>query len=129
MVQLTSQELGAIGEQFVALKFVQRGARVFFPHGSLDGVDLAVEVGGRMFKVQVKTTAAGIKHEFRLRKTRDRVYEPGDLDLYACVSLDPPNVALLPFMSRSSIRIDFNNLRPEWEFGHVFEQMREGGIA
>lgn len=126
---MTNADVGAVGEQLVAFWFARRGAKVYFPLGVLDGADLAVDVGCRMYKIQVKTASGGTKIEFRLRKNKDQPYEPEALDLYALVSLDPPDVALVPYRPGTSLTIDFENLRPEWDFDYVFEQMREGGLV
>lgn len=126
---MTSQEVGAIGEHYAALQFLKRGIQVYQPIGAQLDVDLAVDVGGRLYKVQVKTSESGGKAEFRTRRADNKLYSPGALDLYAVVGLDPPCVALIPFTPRSSISVDFDNLRPEWDFDYVIEQMREGGVA
>lgn len=128
MVQLTAVETGAAGEQLVALEFIKRGAEVYFPAGAY-GVDMVVCVGGRLYRVQVKTTASGAKTKFRFRDTMGRVYASGAVDVFAAVSLELGQVALLPGPQRSCRTVDFDNLRPEWAFDHVYEQMREGGIA
>ena len=126
---MTSQEVGAIGEHYAALQFLKRGIQVYQPIGAQLDVDFVIEVDGRMYKVQVKTSESGGKAEFRTRRADNRLYSPGALDLYAVVGLDPPHMALIPFTPRSSIVVDFDNLRPEWDIDHVVEQMREGGVA
>jgi hypothetical protein len=108
---------------------MKRGVQVYQPIGAQLDVDLAVDVGGKLYKVQVKTSESGGKAEFRTRRADNKLYSPGALDLYAVVGLDPPRVALIPFTPRSSILVDFDNLRPEWDFDYVIERMREGGVA
>lgn len=126
---MSNAEIGAVGEQLVALKFAQRGVPVFFPFGVLGSADLAVDIGGRVYKIQVKTVSKGTRIEFRLRRNKNQAYAPGEIDLYALVSLDPPNVAMVPYREGTVLTVDFEKLRPEWTFNAVFEQMREGGIA
>lgn len=128
MVQLTSSEAGAAGEQLAALEFIKRGAEVYFPAG-VYGADMVVCVAGRLYRIQVKTTESGTKKRFRFRGHRNRLYEPGSVEVFAAVSLRPENIALLPGDQPSCVTVDFDNLRPEWVFDHVYEQMREGGIA
>lgn len=128
MVQLTAAETGAAGEQLVALEFIKRGAEVYFPAG-IYGADMVVCVGCRLYRVQVKTTAAGAKTKFRFRDTMGRVYASGAVDVFAAASLELGQVALLPGPQPSSRTVDFDNLRPEWAFDYVYEWMREGGIA
>ena len=113
----------------MALKFTQAGARVYYPIGLLEGVDMAVEVNGILYKIQVKTTKKGTKRAFRLRKNRNQIYTEREVDYFALVSLDPPNVALVPYMKATEFTVDFEKMKPEWEFKAVIEKMREGGVA
>ena len=122
-------QIGATGEHLVALKFAQCGAKVYYPISLLDGVDMAVEVSGRLYKIQVKTAKKGTKRVFRLRRNRNKLYTEREVDYFALVSLDPPNVALVPYMKCTEMTVDFENLNPEWGFKAVIEKMREGGIA
>jgi len=60
---LSTREQGDIGERAAVVWFLsQAGASVFLPFGHSPDADLVADVGGRLCRVQVKTSTARIKN-------------------------------------------------------------------
>ena len=120
--------IGEAGEQFAALAFVKAGMEVYWPAG-VYGADMVVCIGGHLYKVQVKSTGADPhKAKFRFRDTFNRGYESGTVDYFAAVHPGYEAIALVPADREfKSCTIDFDNVRPEWDFVKVIERLREGG--
>lgn len=105
---ITDLAAGAAGEHLVCADLLMQGHRAFLsdqncPH------DVAVDIGGRLIRIQVKSTRqpkalpqrvghspAYMWHVRRAGKGGARVYEDGAFDLLALVALDSKRVAYLP---------------------------------
>ena len=120
--------IGEAVELFAALAFVKAGVEVYWPAG-VYGADMIVCIGGHLYKVQVKSTDGDPnKAKFRFRDTFNRGYDPGVVDYFAVVHPGYEAIALVPAgREAKSCTIDFDNVRPEWDFVKVIERLREGG--
>ena len=105
---ITDLAAGAAGEHLVCADLLMQGYRAFLSDQSCP-YDVAVDVGGRLIRIQVKSTRkakalpqraghfpAYMWHVRRAGKGGARVYAEGEFDLLACVALDARKVAYLP---------------------------------
>ncbi|MBP9234021.1 MAG: hypothetical protein KBF30_05060 [Hyphomonadaceae bacterium] len=99
---------GAAGEHLVCADLLLQGYRAFLADQNCP-YDVAVDVAGRLIRIQVKSTRkakavpqrvghfpAYMWHVRRAGKGGARVYADGDFDLLALVALDCRRVAYLP---------------------------------
>lgn len=126
MVQLNAPMVGVAGEQIVIAEFARRGVEVYTAAGPYTS-DLMIRVAGRTYSVQVKATEVGAPARFWLRRSKNRSYSDGEIDLFAVVEVSTGRVALLPHPENNTIVLDFDSLRPEWDFDNVINGLREGG--
>lgn len=105
---ITDLAAGAAGEHLVCADLLMHGYRAFLADQNCP-YDVAVDVGGRLIRIQVKATRkakslpqraghfpAYMWHVRRAGKGGARVYANGEFDLLACVALDVRKVAYLP---------------------------------
>lgn len=105
---ITDLAAGAAGEHLVCADLLMMGYRAFLADQNCP-YDVAVDVGGRLIRIQVKSTRkakalpqrvghfpAYMWHVRRAGKGGARVYADGEFDLLACVALDVRRVAYLP---------------------------------
>ena len=105
---ITDLAAGAAGEHLVCADLLMLGYRAFLADQNCP-YDVAVDVGGRLIRIQVKSTRkakalpqrvghfpAYMWNVRRAGKGGARVYAAGEFDLLACVALDARKVAYLP---------------------------------
>ena len=105
---ITDLAAGAAGEHLVCADLLMLGYRAFLADQNCP-YDVAVDVGGRLIRIQVKSTRkakaipqrqavlpAYMWNVRRAGKGGARVYADGEFDLLACVALDARKVAYLP---------------------------------
>lgn len=105
---VTDLAAGAAGEHLVCADLLMQGYRAFLADQNCP-YDVAVDVGGRLIRIQVKATrqaraipqrknhrAGYLWHVRRAGKGGRRVYSEGEFDLLALVALDARRVAYLP---------------------------------
>ena len=105
---ITDLAAGAAGEHLVCADLLMLGHRAFLADQNCP-YDVAVDVGGRLIRIQVKSTRkpkalpqrvghfpAYMWNVRRAGKGGARVYADGEFDLLACVALDVRKVAYLP---------------------------------
>ena len=105
---ITDLAAGAAGEHLVCADLLMLGYRAFLSDQNCP-YDVAVDVGGRLIRIQVKSTRkakaapqraghfpAYMWHVRRAGKGGARVYEDGEFDLLALVALDARKIAYLP---------------------------------
>lgn len=105
---VTDLAAGAAGEHLVCADLLMQGYRAFLADQNCP-YDVAVDVGGRLIRIQVKATRkakalpqrdghfpAYMWHVRRAGKGGSRVYADGEFDLLACVALDIRRIAYLP---------------------------------
>lgn len=99
---------GAAGEHLVCADLLLQGYRAFLADQNCP-YDVAVDAGGRLIRIQVKSTRkarsipqrvghfpAYMWHIRRAGKGGARVYAKGEFDLLALVALDVQKIAYLP---------------------------------
>lgn len=99
---MTALQIGAAGEAFAASEFSRAGCQVYVPLGDGSAADLVVDFGGRLHRIQVKTSSIESNRiEFKTRRKfiphGSCAYEAGDIDWYALVSLYHRRVSLIAF--------------------------------
>lgn len=118
--------VGVAGEQIVIAEFARRGIEVYTAAGPYVS-DLVIRVADKTYMVQVKATEVGTQARFRFRRSKNKHYPDGAVDLLAVVSVSSGQVALVP-PPEDSIQVDFENLSHEWDFDNVVNKLRQGGI-
>ena len=115
---VTDLAAGAAGEHLVCADLLMQGYRAFLADQNCP-YDVAVDVGGRLIRIQVKATRgaraipqrvghfpAYMWHVRRAGKKGARTYAEGEFDLLALVALDVRKVAYVaPSMQRQTIHI------------------------
>ena len=99
----TRQINGSQGELLVALRLVQHGFTVSWPHSDVDGYDLIADSGEQISRVQVKTCdKAGKGGTWRINFSRGwkqkKRLSKDDCDFVACVMNYPgePAIYIIP---------------------------------
>ena len=115
---VTDLAAGAAGEHLVCADLLLQGYRAFLADQNCP-YDVAVDVGGRLVRIQVKSTRAPkavpqrvghfpayMWHVRRAGKGGRRTYAEGEFDLLALVALDSRKVAYLaPSLQRQTVHI------------------------
>lgn len=117
---------GVAGEQIVIAEFARRGVEVYTAAGPYAS-DLVIRLAGRTYSVQVKAREVGASARFWFKRNMNKGYAEGEVDMFAAVDVSTGRVALLEHPPTGSMRLDFDNLRPEWDFDNVVNRLREGG--
>ena len=116
---MTSNQKGNLGEVRVLSEFVKLGIQCYLPYGDGSGVDLIANFGGKLNRIQVKTTEhlnkAGAM-EWKVTRQEgyhgNRVnYSLNDIDYFAFYCIETDIVCLVPFdenfpIQTLSIRLD-----------------------
>lgn len=116
---MTTNEKGNLGEVRVLSEFVKLGIQCYLPYGDGSGVDLIADFGGKLNRIQVKTTEklnrAGAM-EWKITRQEgyhgNRVsYVLGEIDYFAFYCIETDIVCLVPFdkdfpTTTLSIRLD-----------------------
>lgn len=105
---ITDLAAGAAGEHLVCADLLLQGYRAFLSDQNCP-YDVAVDVGGKLIRIQVKSTRkaknlpqrvghypAYMWHVRRAGKGGARVYQDGEFDMLALVALDAHRIAYLP---------------------------------
>lgn len=105
---VTDLAAGTAAEHLVSADLLLEGWRAFLADQNCP-YDVAVEIGGRLIRIQVKSTRqpraipqrathipAYMWHVRRAGKAGQRVYGEGEFDLLALVALDIRRIAYLP---------------------------------
>lgn len=108
MKKINDLECGLAGEHLVCAELLMGGYRAFMTEQNCP-YDIAVEIGGKLVRVQVKSTRAPkplpqrkthnpayMWHVRRAGKAGARVYGDDEFDILALVALDSKKVAYLP---------------------------------
>lgn len=109
MEKLSDLAAGKAGEYLVCADLILKGHTAFLSEQGLP-FDVIADVGGRLLRVQVKTTRetrsvpqrkethtpAYLYHINRCGKRGKGVYAGGDVDLFALVALDTRDIGYLP---------------------------------
>lgn len=104
---------GKIGEHLVCVDLLSKGYNAYLVYDRK--YDVLVEVGNKLYKIQVKTT---LKPRFAYQKSKKQkpvyafnvyrsgykngnIYKIGDIDLFALVALDSKHISYMPFSNRT----------------------------
>jgi hypothetical protein len=116
--ELNELSIGIAGEHLVCADLILQGHRAFMANQDCP-YDIAVESGGRLIRIQVKSTQrqrgipqrathipAYMWHVRRAGKGAKRVYSATDFDLLALVALDIRRIAYIaPSQTKMTIHI------------------------
>lgn len=116
---MTSNQKGNLGEVRVLSEFVKLGVQCYLPYGDGSGVDLIADFGGKLNRIQVKTSEhlnrAGAMEWSVTRQEgyhgNRAIYSTDDIDYFAFYCIETDIVCLVPFdenfpASTLSIRLD-----------------------
>jgi|TARA_R110000737_G_scaffold25082_4_gene43735 Holliday junction resolvase-like predicted endonuclease len=113
---LTTKRLGFIGETYVALDLISKGLDVFIPMVDDRGIDMIVDTGKLLKRVQVKyrnqsiTPATSI--EIKLNK-----YKKGQIDVVAVYYVPKNIIAYYPYNGEDSINLALSMAKNNQESG------------
>jgi PD-(D/E)XK endonuclease len=103
----------------------QMGMTVLKPYGDSSTYDVGIEVGGRLLRVQTKSTTfrGGRTYTCNLTGPGGRAYRPGTVDYFAVYLIPVDTWYILPFAKtrKTSVSLQFT---PGKE-GHKYEGYRE----
>ena len=116
---MTSNQKGNLGEVRVLSEFVKLGVQCYLPYGDGSAVDLIADFGGKLNRIQVKTSEhlnkAGAMEWSVTRQEgyhgNRANYSLNDIDYFAFYCIETDIVCLVPFdekfpVSTFSIRLD-----------------------
>ena len=116
---MNTNQKGNLGEVRVLSEFIKLGIQCYLPYGDGSGVDLIAEFGGKLNRIQVKTTESLNKAgAMEWKVTRQEgyhgnraVYDKNSIDYFAFYCIETDIVCLVPFddnfpASTLSIRLD-----------------------
>jgi hypothetical protein len=114
---MQTKRLGNIGEAKTLWKFVSLNVPVYIPFGDNEKSDLIAEFGGKLNKIQVKTseTLSDGKFEVSLKSSTVHngmcyyyTYSSGDIDYFAIYNLETDILMLVPIIeleNRTAVKI------------------------
>ena len=116
---MTSNQKGNLGEVRVLSEFVKLGVQCYLPYGDGSSVDLIADFGGKLNRIQVKTSEHLNKSgAMEWKTTRQEgyhgnrtAYSVNEIDYFAFYCIETDIVCLVPFdknfpISTISIRLD-----------------------
>ena len=116
---MTTNQKGNLGEVRVLSEFVKLGIQCYLPYGDGSGVDLIADFGGKLNRIQIKTSEKLNKAgAMEWKTTRQEgyhghrvAYNKNDIDYFAFYCIETDIVCLVPFddnfpSSTLSIRLD-----------------------
>jgi hypothetical protein len=126
----TCKEQGEWAQLVFMARARQLGLTVLIPYGDSEAYDVGIALGGRLLRVQVKSTTFLRKGTFELNLVGPgrEMYRPGDLDVFA-IYIAPVDVwYIIPFEKLGGVRT--LQLRPDtpgsrhWEFLEAWALLR-----
>lgn len=134
--KLSTSEKGKLGELVTVQKFISRGIHVYMPTSLDDPVDLLAEFGGKLNRIQVKTSSNltpngtaiefSLNHGFRIKNGRIVVKKKSYdmIDYFACYSLINNGLYLIPskddhISKAKSIKINIGTKKRESDKRHI----------
>ena len=108
---MTTKEQGIIGQAKVLSEFESLGVNVSIPFGDNLPYDLIIDVKGKLYKVQVKTSSQTKdgKTDFGIKKNRINTkesyisyYNQNEVDYYALYAILRDKIFLVPFEEAGS---------------------------
>ena len=118
-MNLTTKTQGIIGEAQVLAKFESLGIPVSIPFGDNLPYDMIIDIKGKLYKIQVKTSTQSKegKTTFEIKKNRINTqnnyinyYNKNEVDYYALYAINRQEFYLVPFeeAGNSSIYIRYD---------------------
>jgi hypothetical protein len=108
MITISDMDAGKAGEYIVCADLILAGVTAF-PSDQALPFDVVADVNGRLIKIQVKTTrgprqvpqriACISSYLFNIKqhgKNKSRIYQAGDVDIFALVALDTKEIGYIP---------------------------------
>ena len=114
---MQSKQLGNIGESKVLWKFVSLGIPVYIPFGDNEKADLVAEFGGKLNKIQVKSSEKIEDEKFVISLKSSTMhngvvyyhtYDKNEIDYFALYNKDSDILMLVPVSkleNRTSIKV------------------------
>lgn len=127
---MTTKEQGIIGEAQVLAKFQSLNIPVSIPFGDNQPYDLIIDVKGKLYKIQVKTSSQtdNGKTTFRLQKVRVNqskntvsYYKESEIDYYALYSIVRNKIFLIPFSESYNSCITIRYEENKYSNGNQFD--------
>lgn len=138
---MSTKRLGNIGEAKVLAKFVEMQVPVYLPFGDVEKSDLVAEFGGKLNRIQVKTSEKFENDQFTIslnsstiRKQVDynHIYTSEEIDYFAIYNLESDTLLLVPIKrleGRKALKVNIpykethNQYEPfNWE-DYTFEKI------
>lgn len=126
-----SKHIGDIGEVATIYSFVRLGVPVYIPFGDNDRSDLVAEFGGKLNRIQIKTSSATedgyIRFNLLNSTSKDgspvlRKYDPNDIDYFALHSIAREATYLVPCVGpRSWVQVRYAPTKNNQNTGIVWE--------
>lgn len=116
---MNTKRIGNIGEAKILAKFVELGFPVYLPFGDNEKADLVVEFGGKLNKIQIKTTVDTQDgyYTIDLRNcknhtccpTANQHYTVDDIDYYATYCVERDTICLFDIhnLPNTTIRLRY----------------------
>ena len=132
---MNTKQIGNVGEAKTLSKFVELGIPVFIPFGDNEKCDLIADFGGKLQRIQVKTSIKSTNGKiiFSLvsstvhRKNGVRhVYSSKEVDYFALYNIESDILLLVPISDINgnktiSFRIDGKNIHNQFNQKMIFD--------
>lgn len=109
-INLSSKQLGNIGELKTALEFAKFGIPIYFPFGDNESADLLAEFNGKLNRIQVKSTTSnnGSFVTFSLKSSMrgyDHRYTKEEVDYFTLYDAIADKLYLIPFTTKQNLSL------------------------
>ena len=114
-IKMTTKRLGWLGEHFVASSLISQGLDVYLPIVDDKGVDMIVDTGKSLKRVQVKsrsTLKTSTSIEIKLKK-----YKKGQIDIMAIYYAPKNIIAYFPYSGEDVINLALSTAKNNQEHG------------
>lgn len=112
--EMSTKQLGNIGESAVLAKFVRLKVPVYIPYGDNERADLIAEFNGKLNKIQVKTSEFSKNNRIMFSllsctRSRKHMYDESEIDYFALYNLQEDILLLIPIEEvKGKTSISFN---------------------
>lgn len=118
---MNTKGIGNIGEAKVLCKFVELGIPVYVPFGDNEKADLVAEFGGKLNKIQVKTSlyAKGGVMQFDITSSSVHrgggwhIYTPEEVDYFALYNVERDKIFLLRISEVANNQVSIRYEKPK----------------
>ena len=118
---MNTKAIGNIGEAKVLCKFIELGVPVYIPFGDNERADLIAEFGGKLNKIQVKTSMKVSDGKYQIDLTSSTVhrkngvkhiYSKNEIDYFALYNITRDKVLLIPVNIAPNTNITIRYQKP-----------------